>query len=150
MIDDDPEAMLDLCNILHHRSENVKVPNGKALLDLACICAKYDCIAAVRLWMSTQLEKQIRILKGSVHFREREATTLSVPDIMGLAYLFDFPEHFWHASRPLAATRHLSMSLRTYLPQKLIGKRKLVPKDIWFNEAMARQEVQGVCQPTTC
>jgi hypothetical protein len=32
----------------------------------------------------------------------------------------------------------------------LIGKRKLVPKDIWFNEAMARQEVQGVCQPTTC
>lgn len=130
LIDDDPEAMLNLCEILHHHSENVKVSNKKALLDLACICAKYDCIAAVRLWMSTQLEKQFRNLKDPTLPAEPKTTMLSMPDIMGLAYLFDFPGHFWRASKPLAATRHLSMSLRTYLAQKLISKCKLVPKDI--------------------
>lgn len=93
MMDDDSQAMLDLYNILHHRSENVKVSSGKALLDLAFISAKYDCIATARSLMSTQLDKQSRILKTSTSPTEFEAGPLAVLDIMDLAYLFDLPEH---------------------------------------------------------
>jgi len=87
------QAMLDLCNIFHHRSENMKVSSGKALLDLAFICAKYDFIAAAHLLMSTQLDKQSRILKDSASPTEFETAPLAVLDIMDLAYLFDLPEH---------------------------------------------------------
>jgi len=87
------QAMLDLCNIFHHRSENMKVSSGKALLNLAFICAKYDCIAAAHLLMSTQLDKQSRILKDSASPTEFETAPLAVLDIMDLAYLFDLPEH---------------------------------------------------------
>jgi hypothetical protein len=92
-MDDDSQAMLDLCSILHHPSGSVKVSSRKASLDPAFICAKYDCIAAARLLMSTQLDKQPRILKDSASPTESATAPPAVLDIMGLAYFFDLPEH---------------------------------------------------------
>lgn len=43
--------------------------------------------------MSTQLDKQSQILKDSASLAESETAPLTVLDIMGLAYLFDLPEH---------------------------------------------------------
>lgn len=52
MISDNPLAVLDLCNTLHHRSESTPVSNSKVPLDLATVYVKYYCVAVARLWMS--------------------------------------------------------------------------------------------------
>jgi hypothetical protein len=122
MISDDPQAVLSLCNIIHHRGESTEVSNSKVLLDLATVCAKYDRVAAVRLWMSFQLDMQFRRLDEVVPSAGFHASEIFVADVMGLAYLFGRRGQFWRASKPLPATRHLSGSLQTYLPAALISE----------------------------
>ena len=55
--EDNPEAMTTLCNILHHRSEDVsQEASYQALEDTAVLCDKYDCRKAlmpwIKMWMS--------------------------------------------------------------------------------------------------
>ena len=61
MEEDNPQAMLDLCKILHHRSDEVKVNDSRTTIELAAVCCKYDCYRPVKLWMLTQVREQFRL-----------------------------------------------------------------------------------------
>ena len=124
MKDDDPQAILDLCMILHHRGREVKI-GGKALVDVAVMCSKYDCEKSASLWVSTQLSKSFRVAQASNSTLAPPASTISLPDIMALSYIFDDPQHFWLASKPLVAAQHLSSRVGNLLPAELLGKRYL-------------------------
>jgi hypothetical protein len=138
MVDDEPEAVLHLCNLLHYRSEQVRLATGKGLLDLALLCDKYDCKAPVKLWMDSRIGVYFRSATKLTELWKPQSNKLPVLDVMGLAYLFDDSKHFWLASRPLIATIRLSMELRAILPAKLIGKHKHACLDhllIWFRQS---------------
>lgn len=86
---DDPRAMIDLCNLLHYRSEKVELLEGKQLVNLALLCYKYDCKTPVKLWMDGKVDMYFQSASESTVALEPQSKNLSVLHLMALAYLFD-------------------------------------------------------------
>jgi hypothetical protein len=66
---DDSQAMTGLCNPLHYRSEKVKLPEGKQLVNLALLCDKYDGKTPIKLWMDD---------KVYIYFQSASKSTVSL------------------------------------------------------------------------
>lgn len=120
MTDDNPQAMLNLCKILHHHSDEVKANDGRTAIELAAVCIKYDCYRPVKLWMFSQIREQYR-LRSSPLLKNSACNPMTFPDIMAVSYLFHDPQHFWLTSKSLIATQLVSAELRVHLPDELIG-----------------------------
>ena len=75
--DDDPEAMLALCQVLHHRTSDMAALTSDRLLAIALLSDKYDCAGALQVFSSYWLREQS--LGASQNDRQRLLTA---------AYLF--------------------------------------------------------------
>lgn len=87
LVDDNPEAMRLLCNILH--MQNDKLPHtlsSEQLIDIALLVDKYDCSRAVKLASSVWLQRaEAQLTTGTLEER------LSA---VAAAYLLDEPVAF--------------------------------------------------------
>ncbi|KAL9107167.1 MAG: hypothetical protein Q9187_008465 [Circinaria calcarea] len=60
MPEDDTEAMITLCGILHHRYEcTTSSPSTEFLIHLATTADKYDCVSAVSQWSGNHISDLI-------------------------------------------------------------------------------------------
>jgi hypothetical protein len=95
--EDDPDAMLVLCEIIHHRHdrEDSWYPGLGLLGMLAALCHKYDCVAPFRLicedWMLRHFPRQDTFNVGNQKDIWKRLLLLS--------YLFDNATVFQDASR---------------------------------------------------
>jgi hypothetical protein len=93
--DDSCEAILDLCNILHHKHDNLPMGDdseGKELIALAYALDKYDCAPAARFVTSAWIN---RILN-------RNSLDLGVhTKLLPVAYLINDPVSFQIISKGL-------------------------------------------------
>lgn len=123
MIADDPEVVLSLCNIIYYRRSAVAALKRPALLQLAMLSHKYECLDSVGSWISGELGKQFLAIRDpTTSVRPTAPSDLSIADIVGLAYTFDDAELFWSSSKIFPSVESLGPELRTLLPSRLIGK----------------------------
>ncbi|EXJ75482.1 uncharacterized protein A1O5_02178 [Cladophialophora psammophila CBS 110553] len=72
--DDDPEVVLDFCNIAHHKIENLDHCNGLRLLKLAELADARFCERVLRPWVATTLYSALSALEKW----ERDKTDVTV------------------------------------------------------------------------
>ena len=89
--DDDTEAMLAMCQVLHHRPQEVACDIDSGFLKkIAILADKYECTNALSLWaqvQTTDLRSQLNRYEG------KDITLLFV------AYTLDLAEHFSEITR---------------------------------------------------
>ncbi|QDS75678.1 hypothetical protein FKW77_007596 [Venturia effusa] len=90
--DDNSDAMLTLCKVLHHNAADLAPSHDIAKLkDFATVADKYDCVLACmfygRVWLALFWDD-----------------TCALPEILAIAYLFDDP----HTFKKISATLMLS------------------------------------------
>src|SRR5204862_7989783 len=82
--EDDAEAFLLLCKVIHHRSDEISAEPGISCLEsLACICDKYSCTRAIANCCVLWLQKLIRV-----------APPDDLDRLLLVAYILDLPEFF--------------------------------------------------------
>ena len=82
--DDDAEAMLVICKVLHH-CYHFSIPNPKLefMVKVAIASDKYDCTAAMSQWSSVQLRGLIRRATSSTNQGKLLLTSYVLQDYQG-------------------------------------------------------------------
>lgn len=128
---DPPLAMKHLLRLLHHADPlepGERIITTSAVLDLAIIADKYDCIEALRLPVDALLSKYL----GNEDF--------TLDHLVTAAYMLDQPHHFRHFTRELVSTKimvqanHFDKRCLELLPSALLSS-------LFCQQSMARQEV---------
>jgi hypothetical protein len=96
--EDDPDAVLIYCKIIHHAQDaQLPVPFG-ALCDLAILSDKYDCNQALSGWFRAQLSESFTP-EGTILTNSALAKGgLTLSGLIGLSYLFGDARIFYRAT----------------------------------------------------
>ncbi|OAL29748.1 hypothetical protein AYO20_09040 [Fonsecaea nubica] len=107
--EDDPEAVLDFCNIVHHKAENVNHRDGSRLVKLVEFADARFCVKALRPWVSARLagimeqfEDYERNKTPINHNRispEDDPLELTMEQCMSVAAVFKMNHLFWFATK---------------------------------------------------
>jgi hypothetical protein len=82
--EDDPEAFTLLCNVIHHKTDDV--PRNLALpclKNLAIICDKYDCAGVLVAWAPLWFQAYFK-----------STVSKDYNSLLFVAYVLDLPDHF--------------------------------------------------------
>ena len=118
LLEDDPEAMLQLCKAFHMKlaMTSIKV---SLLEKMAILCDKYDASLALSAWS----ESWLAYVDGSLHGQDR------FPRVLWISYALGSQSSFWHISQQMMLEYNqanlLGMEaelLDTCLPRGIIGK----------------------------
>jgi hypothetical protein len=83
--EDDADALTLLCNVIHHRMDDVaRSPSLTCLKSLAIVCDKYDCASVFAAWGELWLRTHIESSTGAKNLN----------DLLFVAYVLDLPEAF--------------------------------------------------------
>ncbi|KAJ9611293.1 hypothetical protein H2200_004477 [Cladophialophora chaetospira] len=131
--DDDPVAMVFLCNMLHHRPGPSLTLDYNSLARLAVLTDKYDCYATLQVWFRSQWQTRLQIGRKDFLGGFPENTSGYALQTMRMAYRLHDPTWFALAATLYAYTQPTSCiasALRDTqikddieLPEALIGKR---------------------------
>ncbi|KAF2209640.1 hypothetical protein CERZMDRAFT_100423 [Cercospora zeae-maydis SCOH1-5] len=88
--DDDAQAMLTICQVIHMRAVSCSPPTAKQLLNIALLADKYDC----RLALSYAMGEWIQIARVTFSNQDRL-------DLFKVAYLMEYPKDFAEFGRLL-------------------------------------------------
>ena len=129
--EDDAEAIVWLCLVLHYRREIDDRISFSLLEKLAFICDKYDCARALSSWSKEWLHTANLILRFPPGQPNSEK-------LLYISYLFGAHESFWISSKDFltdglpsnsgAANRSDSLTLGlALLPESLLGMYDYIP-----------------------
>jgi hypothetical protein len=96
--DDDPEAMIHLCRLLHHKSNPNELLELKVLGEVAILCHKYDCTSTAIIQRSVEFWLQPKYMDLSDMANLKKALLVT--------YIFDNPDAF----RSVASTYVMNAS----------------------------------------
>lgn len=121
--DDDPCAMITLCNAVHVKSSRVSVASFDAVERLSILCDKYECAEALSPWSRQWLSKWQRSMYGQGEYLK----------MIYISYGFNDHDSFWNATaNVLVCYDAVTMtSLRSnhqgfaILPDQLLGNLHL-------------------------
>lgn len=131
LTDDNPIAMVNLCNIIHYQTKSMpKQPDQPFLDQLAIVADKYDCIEALRssthMWLTTLEAEAASVI-------EEEPST-SIGKLLYPAYTFDCAIAFEKITRSMvyyvggttsqeSPTQYqICPAIQALLPEGLLGK----------------------------
>ncbi|KIW83980.1 hypothetical protein Z517_03226 [Fonsecaea pedrosoi CBS 271.37] len=107
--EDDPEAVLDFCNIAHHKAESVDHCDGSRLVKLVEFADARFCVKALRPWLSARLAGIIEEFKGYERNMtpinhnwispEDDSLELTMEQCMSVAAVFKLNDLFWFATK---------------------------------------------------
>ncbi|OAL32393.1 hypothetical protein AYO22_00415 [Fonsecaea multimorphosa] len=106
--EDDPEVILDFCNIVHHKIENLNHCDGSRLLKLAELADARFCVKTLRPWVVTRLGGILEAFKDKQHdltatcknrISHKNSLELHIEQGIGLAAVFKLDDLFWFATR---------------------------------------------------
>ena len=122
MPEDDKEAMVTLCSVLHHRYEyaNRSQTTTSSLSDLAIAADKYDCVSAVSQWTGNHLSDLIQSAGTSLDYR-----------LLYLTYAFDDYRRFQQVTRLLVYSRS-SVELLAAIRDSIEEMEKVDKPSLWI------------------
>lgn len=128
---DSPLAMKHLLRLLHHADpldDGEKILSSPAMLDLAMIIDKYDCIEALRLPINALLA------------RYSVSEDCALDHLSTAAFILDQPEHFRTFTQRLVATKVMVQA--KHFDQRCLGllPSSLLPS-LFCQQSIARQEI---------
>ncbi len=117
--EDNPEAMVWLCQALHFKKRPTDEISFPLVKDLAVLCDKYDLSIALGSWSELWMQKWRGSVQGADHF----------PQMLWISYALDHQNRFWEMSRALKrvytskdlvlASKELTTGI---LPDRVLGK----------------------------
>ena len=119
--DDDPDAMLALVYIIHHRPGGLhRMGSAKDISKIAMLADQYDCIGAAYFWIEAQIS---RILRDPPSDEE------DYPSLLLATYLVDNADLFQLCTQEIVfrKAKIRDDKFSDMLPTGLIGKMLLKP-----------------------
>ena len=123
LADDDPDAMLHMLYIIHHKAKHLPtVDDTKNLLKILMLAAQYDCIDAVHFWFESQVRgiyQDSKMLDSS--------TDAEVIEILLMSYLMDQHDLFERCTHRVLfwMVKIRDAEFSNMLPQGLAGTLRL-------------------------
>ncbi|KAH0832503.1 hypothetical protein AYO21_10684 [Fonsecaea monophora] len=158
--EDVPEAVLDFCNIAHHKAENVDHCDGSRLVKLVEFADARFCVKALRPWLSARLAGIIEEFKGYDRNMtpmnhnwispEDDSLELTMEQCMSVAAVFKLNDLFWFATKHfllLQGRRSTSPTLPSFA-ESALGSRVHSFKERFEKESMlqSRQFFDGILE----
>ncbi|OQV05769.1 hypothetical protein CLAIMM_10443 [Cladophialophora immunda] len=108
LAEDDPEVILDFCNIVHHKAENLDHCDTTRLCKLAELADARLCKNALRPWIAARLARVLEAFmdkdrdRNAVHRSRivlKDFPLLNIGQCIGVAAVFRFADLFWFATK---------------------------------------------------
>lgn len=96
--DEHPGAVLDFCNLLHHKIENLEHCKGKRLLNLALFADARLCTPVLSPWIQARVAEGLRF-PDLPCVEDFELLDLEWQDLLVITAIFDFHDLFWTISK---------------------------------------------------
>lgn len=130
--DDDPQAMRDLCKVVHLRTSELNMRDRSWVLGLAVVCDKYQCTQQCRHVFDLVLGNYSSDSLTGESWSDTVSsyTKLSLTDVVGIAYVLNDSKLFWKATRDAMSTvsayelaKAPETDILEMLPTCLMGKK---------------------------
>lgn len=116
LAEDEPDALVNLCKILHMQYTWPKPMSPREILHLGIVADKYECVQAIHLTLDALFPRIARTMHGCWEMR----------DLIVAAYLLDYPDMFNRY------TYKMSMSYTKPLSEVALGEMsQRIPIAVW-------------------
>ncbi|OQV03776.1 BTB/POZ domain-containing protein [Cladophialophora immunda] len=130
--EDDPQSMVELCKILHHKWDTNLEAFPSCVLPLARAADKYDCTTIIRVWFNHQFLGEVS--------RGRKYSRLEIAQLISISYILDEAAAFYYFSAEALYRWRIKKNENDDFNSEIL-RNDLPPKIHEFLEKMANAEL---------